>query len=317
MKKKLVYSLLAACLAVTMVVAGCGGGKTKTDDKKIINPGDPIKVCSMNDTEGEILGHMIALALENAGYEVKDNTGTMSGTANGRKALLEDETDIYVEYTGRGLRLIEGVDRDLYRYLESAYQSVSTWDAANNNLIWTAYAPFNNTDGLAVSSKFAKENNVYSMADLARFINEGGVAKLVCEAYFVSLASGLPGMEATYGFHIDENNIITGPSNREQMIYEETDGCNIAHLYTSSALIKAYDLVVLDAPEHVCPVYSPCPVVRKVVIDKYPGIRDALDPVFKSISLEEQQDMNWQVQVEGKSGLEVAREYLTKNGFIK
>ena len=72
MKKKMVSVMLAAAMAATLL-AGCGNKKAEeaNNGKEIINPGDPIIVSTMNDTEGEILGRMMALALEDAGYKPK------------------------------------------------------------------------------------------------------------------------------------------------------------------------------------------------------------------------------------------------------
>ena len=283
----------------------------------MINPGDPIVVSTMNDTEGEVLGRMMVLALKDAGFEVTDNTFGYTGTANGRTALLAGETDIYMDYTGRGLRLIEGVDPKLYRDLETAWESVSTWDAKTNNLIWLRYAPFNNTDSVAVTRKFAKENNVYSMADFAKYVNNGGFLKLVTYDYWVTIPTGLSGMEQTYGFKLNKDQYTIVSANIEQMLAEGTDGVNAAMLYSSSGLVKAYDLVVLKDPEHVSPVYAPAPIIRKERLDKYPQVKEVLDKVFESISLDEMIEMNKKVQVDGASGMDVAREYLLSKKLIK
>ena len=317
MKRK-IYSTILVIGLIGSLLAGCGNKKAEeaNNGKEIINPGDPIIVSTMNDTEGEILGRMMALALEDAGYEVTDNTFGYQGTVNGRTALLEGETDIYMDYTGRGLRLIEGVDPALYSKMDTAFESISTWDKENNNLIWMTYAPYSNTDGLAVTKEFSKKNNVKTLVDLADYINNGGEVKLLCHNYFVTLATGLPGLEAAYGFKIPEDDIIVDISNPEQMLSEETNGANVCHIYTSSGLIDAHDLVVLEDSKGICPVYSPAPIIRKERLEKYPGIQDVMEKIFTSITLEDQVKMNEKVQVEGESGVDVAREYLQSKNLI-
>ncbi len=112
-------------LSIVLFIMGCSNKQSDSNnDKKIINPGKPIIVSTMNDTEGEILGRMMVLALRDAGYEITDNTYGYTGTANGRKALLEGATDIYMDYTGRGLRLIKDVDKNLYHELDTALKSI-------------------------------------------------------------------------------------------------------------------------------------------------------------------------------------------------
>ena len=111
MKRKIIALLIV--MIMTLVMSACGNSTNSANEtKEVINPGDPIVVSTMNDTEGEVLGRMMVLALKDAGFEVTDNTFGYTGTANGRTALLEGETDIYMDYTGRGLSLIEGVDKN-------------------------------------------------------------------------------------------------------------------------------------------------------------------------------------------------------------
>ena len=60
---------------------------------------DAITVGSKIDTEGAVLGNVIRLVLENAGYTVNDRI-SLGPTKIVREALLAGEIDIYPEYTG-------------------------------------------------------------------------------------------------------------------------------------------------------------------------------------------------------------------------
>lgn len=319
MKKRILSMLLVATMVLSFCACGNGDSEEVSNEgteKEVVNSGDPIIVSTMNDTEGEILGRMMSMILEDRGYEVVDNTHGYTGTVNGRTALLEDETDIYMDYTGRGLRLIEGVDTDLYRKMDTAFESVSTWDAETNELIWMCYAPFNNTDALGVRREWAEENDVFSMEDFAKYVNDGGEVHMLMHDYFATLSTGLPGFEEAYGFKLTEDQYVISGSNDEQLLAEAVDGTNIVHLYSSSGLVGGYDLVVLEDPEGVSPVYSPSPIIRKERLDKYPEIQDIMKEMFESISLEEMVEMNMKVQVDGMSGADVAKEYLLSKGLI-
>lgn len=311
--------LLGMAFMSTIFLVGCGANNNSASENQeaAINAGDPITVSTMNDTEGEVLGRMMVLALENAGYEVTDNTFGYTGTVNGRTALLEGETDIYMDYTGRGLRLIEGVDPVLFQEIDSAYQTVSEWDEKNNELIWLQPAPFNNTDALATRRDVAEKYDLKTMEDFAKYVNEGGDVNMIAYAYWIELASGLPGMEEAYGFKLKEDQYTAVEGNNEQLLGEGQNGINFGHVYSSSGLVPEYDLVVLEDTKHVSPVYSPSPIIRKDSLEKFPGVPEVLEPVFESITLEEMVEMNRRVQVDGEAGMDVAREYLESKGFIE
>ena len=56
---------------------------------------------SKDFTENILVGEMFVQALENEGAEVKSQTN-LGGTSVARDALLNDEIDVYPEYTGTG-----------------------------------------------------------------------------------------------------------------------------------------------------------------------------------------------------------------------
>lgn len=330
--------VLALAILLSFVLGACGGKKasageeskentgstkgteeSKSGDDKAKNAGDPLVVSTMNDIEVNILGSMMVLALRDAGYEIEDNVFGYVGTVNGRTALIQGETDLYLEYTGRGMSLIEGVDMKLYRDLKTAYDTTSKWDEENNGIVWLNYAPINNTNAIAVTKEFSEKHNMKTMDDFAKYVNSGGEVKLMAQDYWVTLESGLHGMEKAYGFVLDKDQYIVteAGANNEQLLHEGTDGVNFAMVYSTSGACYAYEQVILEDPKHVSPVYSPAPVLKKETLEKYPEIKDILNPIFDSITQAEMLEMNSMLQVDGKSGKEVAEQYLIKKGFLK
>jgi osmoprotectant transport system substrate-binding protein len=88
-------------------------------------------------------------------------------------------------------------------------------------------------------------------------------------------------------------------------------------VYGTDGALDKLDLVVLDDPKHIPPVYLPAPVIRKEVLDMYPEIETLLKPIFESLTLEVLQNLNAQVAYDGKDAAEVARTYLEENNFIQ
>jgi osmoprotectant transport system substrate-binding protein len=76
-------------------------------------------------------------------------------------------------------------------------------------------------------------------------------------------------------------------------------------------------LVVLEDTKHVQPVYQPAPLVRADVLARYGEIETLLAPVFRKLDLVTLQQLNSRIAVEGRNAADVAREFLTAQGFLK
>ena len=103
----------------------------------------------------------------------------------------------------------------------------------------------------------------------------------------------------------------------EKAAAQGTDGVNAAMAYGTDGSLSAFDLVVLSDPKGVQPVYEPAPIIRGEVSDKYPEVANILAPVFESLDLVILQTLNGRIAVEGQNATDVARDYLTENGFLK
>ena len=57
-------------------------------------------------------------------------------------------------------------------------------------------------------------------------------------------------------------------------------------------------------------------VVRKDALEKYPGLQGVLEKLNGLINEEEMQQMNYEVEVNGREDREVAEEFLKKKGLL-
>jgi osmoprotectant transport system substrate-binding protein len=281
--------------------------------------GDKIVVASKIDTEGALLGNMIAEVLEHAGLPV-ENKISLGPTKIVRTAITSGEVDIYPEYTGNA-GFFFGVDSDpAWKNAAQAYEKAKSLDAANK-IVWLAPAPANNTWAIAVRKDLAEANKLKTMDDFGKWVAGGGKVKLAGSAEFVESPAALPDFQAAYGFKLtaDQLLVLSGGDTAatEKAAAEQTSGVNAAMAYGTDGQLAALGLVVLTDTKGVQAVYEPAPTVRAAILDKYPKIKDLLEPVFKSLSLETLQTLNAKIAVEGEDAKKVAHDYLTEKGFLK
>ena len=282
----------------------------------------PITIGSKVDTEGSVLAQMIRLVLEQDGFEVNDRSG-FGTTSVVREALLAGEIDLYPEYTGTALTFFEGAElpEGVATDAELLYDIVKELDLEQNGVVWLGRSPANNTWAIAVPQALAEEHGLATMADLARYINEGGEFKLAASQEFVDRDDALKAFEATYGFEVsDEQLVILAGGNTTQTetaAANGTDGVNAAMAYGTDGAIGALGLVALTDPEGAVAIYQPAPTVRGSVYEAYPELSDLLDPLFAGLDEATLSELNGRVAVNGENAADVAEDYLSEQGFLQ
>ena len=98
---------------------------------------------------------------------------------------------------------------------------------------------------------------------------------------------------------------------------EDKDGVNVSLVYGTDGALEQMNLVVIEDPKSIPPVYLPTPVLRGELYDKYPEIETILKPVFLTLTLEILQELNAKVAYDGEAAKDVAYNYLDKNAMIK
>ncbi len=275
-------------------------------------PGAPIVVASKIDTEGALLGSMIAQVLRAHGLRVQERL-QLGPTSIVRQALLGGAIDIYPEYTGNGARFFHMQGNAAWHDAAQAWQLVRKLDAANG-VVWLPAAPADNGWGIAARGDFAGRAKLASLADFARHVNGGGALRLAASVEFVESADALPAFERAYGFRLRQAQILAlaggDTSATERAAAEGISGINTAMAYTTDGALEALGLVLLEDPLHAQIVFQPAPVVRAAVLQAHPKIAAALAPVWTRLTTQVLRHLNAKIAAQGMAPAAVAADYL-------
>ncbi|EGZ5375587.1 ABC transporter substrate-binding protein [Salmonella enterica] len=280
----------------------------------------PVTVGSKIDTEGALLGNMILQVLESHGVKTV-NKIQLGTTPVVRGAITAGELDIYPEYTGNGAFFFKDENDPAWKNAKQGFEKVKKLDAEQNKLVWLMPAPANNTWTIAVRQDIAEKNKLSSLADLSRYLKEGGTFKLAASAEFIARADALPAFEKAYDFTLNQNQLLSLAGGDTAVTIkaaaQQTSGVNAAMAYGTDGPVAALGLQTLSDPKGVQPIYAPAPVVRESVLQAYPQIADWLQPVFASLDEKTLQQLNARIAVEGLDAKKVAADYLRQKGWVK
>ncbi|MEG0098621.1 MAG: ABC transporter substrate-binding protein [Citrobacter sp.] len=280
----------------------------------------PVTVGSKIDTEGALLGNIILQVLENHGVKTV-NKVQLGTTPVVRGAITSGELDIYPEYTGNGAFFFKDENDPAWKNAQAGYEKVKKLDAEQNKLVWLTPAPANNTWTIAVRQDVAEKNKLVSLADLGRYLKDGGTFKLAASAEFIERTDALPAFEKAYGFTLNQNQLLSLAGGDTAVTIkaaaQQTSGVNAAMAYGTDGPVAALGLQTLSDPKGVQPIYAPAPVVRESVLQAYPKMAEWLQPVFASLDEKTLQQLNASIAVEGLDAKKVAADYLKQKGWVK
>jgi osmoprotectant transport system substrate-binding protein len=278
-----------------------------------------VVVSSKLSSESAMIGEMIRLRLEGAGIPTVGRM-RLGATSVVRRALLDGEIDLYVEYTGNGANFFDMPSDPAWKDLRRGYELGARLDAARNRIVWLTPAPATDAWALAVRRDVAAAHHLRTMSDFARWVSAGGRVVLACSAEFAN-AGTLRSLEQTYGFHLHSDQLIVlAGGETEAMIAAaaaHTDGTNTAMVYSTDGGIAAANLVVLEDDRHEEPIYAPVPLIRAAVLRAYPQIATLVKPLMESLDQVTLQRLNERVQVDGEAVAAVARDYLERRGLLR
>lgn len=295
--RRLVMPFLLALLTMLSAIA-CDGG---TDGA--------IKVGSKDFTEQFILGEMYALVLEDNGLKVERKLN-LGGTPVAQAGLQSGQIDLYPEYTGTALLTVlkEPANSDRTQ----VYKTVADSYKQKFNLVWLEPAPMNNTQALVMTPAGSKKYGIKTISQLAAKANQ---LTMIGPPEFEAREDGLPGLKKAYGDFQLKKFIPADPGLRYKTL--SSGQADVAVAFGTDGEISANNLVVLEDDKRFFPPYQVAPVVRQEILEKNPGIRDALNTLSPKLTTETMQRLNYEVSGKQREPAEVAREFLTTEGLLK
>lgn len=255
----------------------------------------PIRVGSKEFNEQLLLGKMLVMLLQEAGYPVEDMTAT-GGSRVVRTALENGEIDLYPEYTGTALSLYHELPGDaLPNSPDRSYELAKSLDASLG-LVWLDAAAINNTFTLMVRQELI-DQGIVSLADLAEYMNANESPLKVCvESEFFSRQDGLSGLQTLYGFTFQEDNILVMEPNETYSNLRD-GACDVAEGFATDGRISAWGFTNLEDPLAFFPFYQPTPVVRQAILDAYPELPELINGLWQHLDNATMIDLNARVDI--------------------
>ena len=286
---------LLLCLAA--LLASCGPARR-----------DTIVVGSKNFSEQALLGEILAQHLEARTKLPVSRRFYLAGSYICQQALLAARIDTYVEYTGTALTAI------LHDPLESdpaaVFGRVREEYKARFGLEVMPSLGFNNTFAIVVRGEDARRMKLKKLSEASRFPRQWRAG---FGYEFMERPDGYAGLARTYGLEFDSAPRILDLGLLYRALLEKQ--VDIVAGNSTDGLLAARDLMILEDDKHYFPPYEAIPIVRREIIERFPGVRGAIAELAGKISDAEMQKMNYLVDGERRDIAEVAREFLRARGL--
>ena len=271
---------------------------------------DKLIISGKLGSEPEILINMYKILIEEnskLGVELKPGLGKTSFVFN---ALKNHDIDIYPEFSGTAVFTFLN-ETPVNNNAEDVFNQAQKGMETKFKMVMLKPMKYNNTYAIAVSKKFANENNLKTISDLARVKDK---IKAGFTREFNDREDGYPGLKKLYQFEIPN---IKEFEPKLRYVAVQSGDINLVDAYSTDPELAQYNMVILKDDKHLFPPYQGSPMMREETLKKYPKLKKILEKLSGKISDEEMSTMNYRVSVKGEKAEDVAREYLRNAGIIK
>ena len=260
--------------------------------------GPIVTVAAKDFSESQILAEILILAAREQGIDAR--RGPDLGGNLAHLALLSGKIDAYPEYTGTAYTDI--LKHQPISDTQRVYDETKAEYQRKFGLTISPPLGFSNGFAMLIRGADAKKLGIKTLSDAVPYARDWRAG---FGPDFISRADGWPGLARVYGLQLaaPPRSLDLGLLNRalasgqvDLIAGNETDGT-----------IPSLGLFQLKDDKHYFPPYQGVYIVRDAALQKQPKLRAVLDELANSISTQQMQKLNYQVDGEHKRPADVAR----------
>ncbi|MGY3777148.1 ABC transporter permease/substrate-binding protein [Isobaculum melis] len=260
-------------------------------------------------SEPELLIHMYQYLIEDQTdlkVTLKPNMGKTSFLFN---ALQSGNIDIYPEFTGTVLETFLD-EHAASNDAGAVYQQAKDGLAKEFEMAYLKPMTYNNTYALAVTPQIVEKYQVKTISDLQPL---AGTIKAGFTLEFTDRKDGYLGIQDQYGFRFAQLQTM-----EPKLRYTATQSgdIDVIDAYSTDSELAEYRLTVLKDDLGLFPPYQGAPLMLASTLKKYPELEPVLGQLAGKITDAEMRQMNFEVNVNGKTPQAVAKDFLIKEKLL-
>lgn len=316
MKKK-VLTAVAVALTVLLALTGCsqnGGGQGAPAEQAQEKPGDgsTLRIGSQGYAEVEIQAEIAKALIEAKTNHKVEHVRNLGSALATHQATIKGDLDMNISFTGTHfLGTFEQTLTPEWRDPDKVWEYVHKRMLEEFNLYTFPAYGYNNVYAVAVPRETADKLKLKKVSDLKPYAKDMRVATDTTWQDYPG--QGYKEFQQVYGFKFKEaipmdfGLMYRAIKNKEvdAIVTYSTDGRNISH-----------DLVVLEDDKQFNPPYYGILVARNDMLEKYPEVKKALEPLGGLMDTETMTKLNARVDVDEEEPAKVARDFLKEKGLI-
>lgn len=301
MKNKKILGGLVAIVIIAVVAFVAVFNNNNKSSLSSGGDGAAVRIGSKDFTENLIIAEIYSLALEDNGYKVERKFNIASSVVH--TSLVNDEIDLYPEYTGTGLLSVLGMD--LITDPEKVYQTVKEEYAEQFNLTWLDYAAATDSQGLVIRTDLSKKLGITTISQLQE---QASQLRFASQGEFDEREDGLAGLKNVYGDFNWKSSKVYDNSLKYSVL--ENDEADVTPAYTTEGqLVNTDKFTLLEDDKQFWPPYNIAPVVSSDFLKEHSDLEDILNKVSAKLTTENVTEMNAKVDVDGQDYEAVAAEF--------
>ncbi|RYG71160.1 glycine/betaine ABC transporter substrate-binding protein [Lentibacillus lipolyticus] len=294
---------LVGFVLLLTIVAGCG-------DKTSADGGQVFTAASAKNTDSKINVQLLKLLVEDRTDHEIDIVEDLPASPQIFAGFERDEFDFASLFSGE-------VYNNYFDDVEYSTDPDKTLKQAQKffgeeyDIKWYDPLGYVNNYSIAAKRKFLQKNDVNTLTELGEYADSLTLG--TDNAWIERDNDGYKGFKKTYGYEFDDARGMD-----VALMYEgiDTGELDVVTVYTVDPQLKEYDLKVLEDTKNFFPPYEASLVAANDVIDEYGEINDILQSLVDVVSTEEMTNLIYQVDIEKREVMEVAKEFLQEKGML-